>query len=89
MLTTVDAIIEALGGPATTAAILDVVPSALSNWKRRGGIPPTNFLLLERALVERGKSKPSPKLLKFPEPKPKKSTSKARGRNAVAARDLD
>jgi hypothetical protein len=88
MLTSVDAIVEALGGPAATAAILDVVPSAISNWKRRG-IPPGSFLLLEKALVARGKSKPSHGLLKFPEPKPKKSTPKARGRNAVATRDLD
>jgi hypothetical protein len=88
MLTSVDAIVKALGGPAATAAILDVGPSAISNWKRRG-VPPGSFLLLEKALVARGKSKPSPGLIKFPDRKSKKSTPKARGRNGLAARNLD
>jgi|SoimicMinimDraft_4_1059732.scaffolds.fasta_scaffold136180_1 hypothetical protein len=68
MLTTVDSIIEALGGPAATAAIVGVVPSAISNWKTRGGIPPDKFMLLEKVLVERGKGKPSPDLFGFEMP---------------------
>jgi hypothetical protein len=68
MLTTVDSIIEALGGPAATAAIVGVRPSAISNWKTRGGIPSDKFMLLERALTDRGKGKPSPDLFGFEMP---------------------
>jgi hypothetical protein len=83
MLNSVDDIIKALGGPTATAAILGVYPSALSNWKDRGGIPLSNFLLLEKALVARGKRKPSRKLLKVPVSK------NGRRRHAVAGPDLD
>jgi hypothetical protein len=68
MLTTVDAIIDALGGSAATAAIVGVGPSAISNWKARGGIPPDKFMILERALTDRGKGKPSPDLFGFEMP---------------------
>ena len=83
MLTSVDDIIKALGGPASVAAILGVYPSAISNWKSRGGIPLSNFLMLEKALVARGKRKPSPKLIKVPVSK------NGRRRHAVAARNVD
>ena len=47
------------------AVVVGVGPSAISNWKARGGIPPDKFMLLERALAERGKGKPSPDLFGF------------------------
>jgi DNA-binding transcriptional regulator YdaS (Cro superfamily) len=68
MLTTVDSIIEALGGSTATAAIVGVGPSAISNWKTRGAIPPDKFMLLERVLAERGKGRPSPDLFGFEMP---------------------
>jgi hypothetical protein len=83
MLNSVDDIIEALGGSAATASILGVYPSAISNWKFRGGIPLSNFLLLEKALAARGKRKPSRKLIKVPVSK------NGRRRHAVAGPDLD
>jgi DNA-binding transcriptional regulator YdaS (Cro superfamily) len=68
MLTTVDSIIEALGGSTAAAAIVGVGPSAISNWKTRGGIPSDKFMLVERALADRGKDKPSPNLFGFEMP---------------------
>ena len=68
MLNTVESIIEALGGPTATATIVGVVPSAINNWKTRGEIPSDKFMLLERALADRGKGKPSPNLFGFKVP---------------------
>jgi hypothetical protein len=68
MLTTVDAVIDALGGLTATATIVGVRPSAISNWKTRGGIPSDKFMLLQRALADRGKRKPSPNLFGFEMP---------------------
>jgi hypothetical protein len=68
MLTTVDSVIEALGGPTATATVVGVRPSAISNWKTRGSIPSDKFMLLERALADRGKGKPSPDLFGFETP---------------------
>jgi DNA-binding transcriptional regulator YdaS (Cro superfamily) len=50
MLTSVDAVIEALGGPTKIAALAGIWPSAVSNWRVRGEIPPENFLLISDAL---------------------------------------
>jgi hypothetical protein len=63
--TGVDSVIEALGGPTATAVIVGVRPSAICNWKTRGSIPPDKFMLLERALADRGKGKPSTHLFGF------------------------
>jgi hypothetical protein len=65
MLTTIDSVIEALGGSTATATIVGVRPSAISNWKARGGIPPDKFMLLQRALAARGRGKPAPGLFGF------------------------
>jgi len=51
MLNSVDAVIEALGGPTKTAAVAAVGPSAVINWRTRGEIPPDRFLLIRDALA--------------------------------------
>lgn len=50
MLTTVDAVIDALGGPTITAARAGVGLSAVSNWKARGRFPAELYLLFSTAL---------------------------------------
>jgi hypothetical protein len=50
MLTSVESVIEALGGPTKTAALAAVGASAVVNWRVRGEIPPDNFMLITDAL---------------------------------------
>lgn len=50
MIDTIDAVVETLGGPATTASIAGVGVSAVSNWKKRGAIPADKFLIIDGAL---------------------------------------
>jgi len=54
MLNSVDAVIEALGGPTKTAGIAGVGASAVINWRTRGEISPENFLLIRDALASLG-----------------------------------
>lgn len=54
MLTTVDEVILALGGPTKTAAVAGVGASAVVNWRTRGEIPPDCFLLIRDALTALG-----------------------------------
>lgn len=51
MLDAIDDVIEALGGVAKVAALCGVGPSAVSNWKARGRIPPEKFFIFDRALA--------------------------------------
>lgn len=53
MLSSVDEIVEALGGTGATARLTGVVPSAVSNW-RRGTIPSENFLTITTELEKLG-----------------------------------
>lgn len=55
MLTTVDDVIDALGGPTKTAAVAAVGPSAVVNWRTRKEIPSDCFLLIRDALAALGK----------------------------------
>lgn len=55
MLTTVDEVIRALGGPTKTAAIAAVGASAVVNWRKRQEIPPEHFLLISDAVAAAGK----------------------------------
>ena len=55
MLNSVDEVIETLGGPAKTAAVARVGPSAVVNWRTRGEITPEHFLLISEALEAMGK----------------------------------
>lgn len=50
MLTSIDAIIEALGGPTKMGAVAAVGASAVVNWRVRGEIPPEYFVLITDAL---------------------------------------
>ena len=49
LLTSVESVIDAIG-PATAAELAGVGPSAVSNWKARGKIPPELFLLFAAEL---------------------------------------
>lgn len=49
MLTSVDAVIEAVGGTSAAAALAGVGPPAVSNWKARGAIPSEYFLSFSEA----------------------------------------
>lgn len=54
MLTTVDDVVEALGGTAAAAVLTGVSAPAVSNWRERGKIAPDKFLLIREALASRG-----------------------------------
>jgi hypothetical protein len=54
MINSVDAVIDALGGPTKTAALAGVGPSAVINWRERG-IAPDKFLIVRDALRALGK----------------------------------
>jgi len=54
MLTSVESVIEALGGPTKMAAVAGVGASAVVNWRVRGEIPPENFILITDALRAMG-----------------------------------
>lgn len=53
-LRTTRAVINALGGPSATAGLLEVRPSAVSNWIARGVFPPARYLEVSALLAERG-----------------------------------
>lgn len=55
MLTSVDEIIEALGGTSAVAGLAGVGQSAVSNWRSRGRIPPEKFMIFTEALGKAGK----------------------------------
>lgn len=65
MLSTVDSIIEALGGASATASLAGVGLSAVSNWKARGAIPAEKFMLVSTALRGRDKGTPDPAVFGF------------------------
>lgn len=53
MLTSVDAIVTALGGTTAVASLAGVSLPAVSNWKVRGRIPTDKFMIFDRALADR------------------------------------
>lgn len=55
MLTTVEAVLEALGGGTAVGRITGQTPQTVHNWKRAGRIPPGYFLVLCLALENVGK----------------------------------
>lgn len=55
MINSVEAVIEALGGPTKTAAVAGVGASAVINWRTRGEITPEHFLLICEAVDATGK----------------------------------
>lgn len=54
-LTTVDEVVEALGGTTAVADRLGIGPSAVSNWRARGSIARAKFVVISRALAAVGK----------------------------------
>lgn len=56
MLTSIDAVVEKLGGPSAVASMAGVRVSAVSNWKARGRIPADKFLIVDRELASRNTS---------------------------------
>lgn len=51
---TASELIDALGGNAAVAQIADVGPSAVSNWRKFGAIPPRLYLRIAAAGRELG-----------------------------------
>ncbi len=64
MLSTIDEVIEALGGAAKVAALCGVGLTAVSNWRSRGRIPPGKSMIFAEALKALGKT-PSPSVFGF------------------------
>lgn len=64
MLTSVEQVIDALGGTFKAAEAAKVGPSAVSNWKARGRIPSDRFFVVTEALQREGKAA-SPALFGF------------------------
>lgn len=56
MLSTIDELIDALGGPSKVALIGGVGLTAVSNWRSRGKIPAEKFMLFSAALSAMGKT---------------------------------
>lgn len=55
MLSTVDEVIEAVGGTAAAARLAGVGAPAVSNWRSRGRIASEKFMIFADALREGGK----------------------------------
>lgn len=68
MLNSVDQVIDALGGPTKTAAVVGVGASAVINWRTRGEIPPEHFVLICDALASAGKGEVGRAVFGFKEP---------------------
>lgn len=51
MLKSVDQVIEELGGPAKTAALVRLKKAAISQWKARGSIPLRHFFKITGRLA--------------------------------------
>lgn len=54
MLSTVDSVIEAVGGVTAAASLAGVGLPAVSNWKARGKIAQGKFVLFRDALAAKG-----------------------------------
>jgi DNA-binding transcriptional regulator YdaS (Cro superfamily) len=55
ILSSADAVIEAMGGASKAAACLGQKPNTVGNWKTRGRIPPEYFLAVTDALKASGR----------------------------------
>lgn len=47
-------LIRVLGGTSALARLMDVVPSAVSNWRRVGKFPSRHYLKMRDELADRG-----------------------------------
>lgn len=57
-IATIDDVIDQLGGTSAVARLTGRPAQAVSNWRRRGKAPPEAYLIISRALSERGLSVP-------------------------------
>lgn len=55
-LSTIEAVIDAVGGTSAAASIAGVAPGAVSNWKARGRIPAEFFFVFASRLEREGQS---------------------------------
>ena len=59
VLSTVDDVIDALGGTYETARLLDLkYPQPVSQWRKRARLPADKFLIMQSELEKRGKTAP-------------------------------
>ena len=58
LLTSVDAVIDTLGGTGAVARKLGLGPSAVSNWRAKQRINPELYLALQAELAAVGKTAP-------------------------------
>lgn len=58
-VSTVDEVIDALGGTGATAKIMSLKPQHISNWRAEKRIAARTFKQFEAALIERGLKAPS------------------------------
>lgn len=61
--------IDALGGTAEVGRLAGVKPSAVSNWRRLGAIPPRLFLRLREVSRARGIEAPEEVFRETPDPR--------------------
>jgi DNA-binding transcriptional regulator YdaS (Cro superfamily) len=54
-LESVEEVIASLGGGTATATLLGQSPQTVSNWKKRGVIPPDYFVAINTALEQTGR----------------------------------
>lgn len=54
-LQTATEVIDALGGTSATARLTHRKPQHVTNWRSSGRLPADTFLILSRALEQRGK----------------------------------
>jgi hypothetical protein len=66
-LDTVDAVIEALGGPAAVARLTSRSRQQVTNWRAAGTFSPTTFLVMTTALDAIG-LRAAPRLWRMDEP---------------------
>lgn len=57
-LSTVDSVIEAMGGTKAVAALFGRTDPAVSNWRKDGQFPPYTFDVIENELRKIGKTAP-------------------------------
>jgi hypothetical protein len=57
-ITTVDDVIDALGGTAAIAEMTSALPTAVYNWRAAGKFPTDTYLLIQDELRARGRVAP-------------------------------
>ncbi len=68
MLTSVEAIVDALGGTVAVSAMAGVTVPAVLNWKSRRRIPAERYFFFSVELAKAGKAAPDPAVFGFHSP---------------------